>query len=238
LYEIIEAVGVGRGLDGCPGCPIASVYLTGAEIRRVLEISVLMQRFMGDSYSLQFSGVRYSYNPANAVLLTVPFIDLPIPTTRAVTSAELYGGDGMQPVSSEGYVPLDRGDQRLYHVVTNAYLLLFLPLATDMLPQLAVIPKKADGEPVPMDRLGELIIRHPDGTELKVWEAVLMYAAAQPSGVDGVSQIPSYYNGLVGRITKVWTFPLIGWVLLALGAATGGIVYLVIRRRRRRAAGV
>ena len=238
LYEIIETVGVGRGLDGYPGCPIVSVYFTGEEIRRVLEISVLMQRFMGDSYFLQFSGVRYSYNPTNAVLLTVPFIDLPIPTTRAVTSAELYGGDGMQPVSSEGYVPLDRGDQRLYHVVTNAYLLLFLPLATDMLPQLAVVPKKADGEPVPMDRLDELIIRHPDGTELKVWEAVLMYAAAQPSGVDGVSQIPSYYNGLVGRITKVWTFPLIGWVLLALGAATGGIVYLVIRRRRRRAAGV
>jgi 2',3'-cyclic-nucleotide 2'-phosphodiesterase (5'-nucleotidase family) len=237
LYEIIEAVGVGRGLDGYPGCPIASVYLTGEEIRRVLEISVLMPRFMGDSYFLQFSGLRYSYNPANAVLLTVPFIDLPVPTTRAVTSAELYAGDGTQPVNSDGYMPLDRGDQRLYHVVTNAYLLLFLPLATDMLPQLAVVPKKADGEPVPMDRLGELIIRHSDGTELKVWEAVLMYAAAQPSGVDRVPQVPSYYGGLAGRITRVWTFPLIGWVLLALGAATGGIVYLVIRRRRRRTAG-
>jgi hypothetical protein len=89
-----------------------------------------------------------------------------------------------------------------------------------------------------MDRLDELIIRHSDGTELKVWEAVLMYAAAQPSGVDGVAQVPSYYDGLAGRITEVWTFPLIGWVVLVLGAATGGIVYLVIRRRRRRAAGV
>jgi 5'-nucleotidase/UDP-sugar diphosphatase len=238
LYEIIEAVGVGRGLDGYPGCPIASVYFTGEEVRRVLEISVLLQRFMGDSYFLQFSGLKYSYNPANAVLLTVPFINLPIPTTRAVTNAELYSGNGIQPTSSEGYAPLDRGDQRLYHVITDAYLLLFLPLATDMLPQLAVVPKKADGEPVPMDRLDELIIRNPDGTEVKVWEAVLLYAAAQSPGTDGVPRIPDYYDGLAGRITKVWAFPLIGWVLLVLGAAIGGVIYLVIRRRRRRAAGV
>jgi 5'-nucleotidase/UDP-sugar diphosphatase len=233
LYEIIEATGVGRGLDGYPGCPVASVYFTGEEVRRVLEISVLLQQFMGDSYFLQFSGLRYSYNPANAVLLTVPFINVPIPTTRAVTSAELYTGDGIQSVNGGGYVPLKRGDQRLYHVVTDGYLLLFLPVVTDMLPQLAVVPKKADGEAVPMDRLDELLIRHPDGTELKMWEAVLLYAEAQPPGEDGIPRVAGYYAGTAGRINKVWTFPFIGWVLLILGAAMGGIIYLVIRRRRR-----
>jgi 5'-nucleotidase/UDP-sugar diphosphatase len=234
LYEIIEAVGVGRGLDGYPGCPIASVYLTGQEVRRVLEISVLLQRFMGDSYFLQFSGLKYSYNPANAVLLTVPFINLPIPTTRAVTDAELYMGDGIQSVDGEEYVPLDRGDQRLYHVVTNAYLLLFLPLAADVLPGLAVAPKKADGEPVPMDSLDELIIRHPDGREVKVWEAVLFYAAALQLGPDGMPRIHDCYDGLAGRIVRVWTFPLIGWLLLALAVAVGTITYLAVRRRKRR----
>jgi hypothetical protein len=73
---------------------------------------------------------------------------------------------------------------------------------------------------------------------VKVWEAVLLYAAAQSPGTDGVPRIPDYYDGLAGRITKVWAFPLIGWVLLVLGAAIGGVIYLVIRRRRRRAAGV
>jgi 5'-nucleotidase/UDP-sugar diphosphatase len=234
LYEIMEAVGVGRGLDGHPGCPIASVYLTGEEVRRVLEISVLLQRVMGDSYFMQFSGLRYSYNPANAVLLTVPFVDVPIPTTRAVTNAELYTGEGIQSTDGEGYAPLDRGDQRLYHVVTNGYLMLFLPLAADMLPQLAVVPKKADGEPVPMDSLDDLIIRHPDGTELKVWEAVLLYAEAQPSGGDGAPEVADYYAGIGGRITKVWTFPFIGWLLVILGVIIGGLIYLLIRRRKRR----
>jgi 5'-nucleotidase/UDP-sugar diphosphatase len=234
FYEILEATGVGRGLDGRPGCPIASVYLTGEEVRRVLEMTVLLQRFMGDSYFLHFSGLRYSYNPANAVLLTVPFVDLPIPTTRAVTGAELYTGNGIQPANGEDYVPLKRGDEELYHVVSDAYLLLFLPLVTEMLPQLEVVPKNADGEPVPLDKIDELIIRHADGTELKVWEVVLMYAAAQLPGADGVPQIPDYYAGVAGRITQVWTFPLIGWLLLILAAIVAGIVFLVIRRRKRR----
>jgi 5'-nucleotidase/UDP-sugar diphosphatase len=234
FYEIAESTGVGRGLDGCPGCPIASVYLTGEEVRRVLEITVLLQELMGDSYFLHFSGLRYSYNPANAVLLTVPFVNLPIPTTRAVVSAELYAGDGVQSVSSEEYIPLKRGNGELYHMVTDAYLVLFLPLVTDILPQLAIVPKNADGEPVPLDRLDELIIRHPDGRELKVWEAVMIYGAAQTPGANGVPQIPDYYAGVAGRVTKVWTFPLLGWLLLILAAIVAGIVYLVVRRRRRR----
>jgi len=232
FYEITEATSVGRGLDGYPGCPIASVYLTGEEVRRVLEITVLLQEFMGDSYFLHFSGLRYSYNPTNAVFLTVPFVNLPVPTTRAVTRAELYTGDGIQPVNGEEYIPLKRGDEKLYHLVTNAYLLLFLPLVTDMLPQLEVAPKNADGEPVPLDRIDELIIRHEDGREFKVWEAVVIYAAAQLSGEGGVPEIPDCYSSVGGRITKVWTFPLLGWLLLILAVIVTGIILLVIRRRK------
>jgi 5'-nucleotidase/UDP-sugar diphosphatase len=232
FYEIIEATGVGRGLDGYPGCPIASVYLTGEEVRRVLEITILLQEFMGDSYFLHFSGLRYSYNPANAVLFSVPFVNLPIPTTRAVTSAELYTGDEIQPVNSEKYIPLKRGDEELYHLVTDAYLLLFLPLVTDILPQLEVVPKNTDGEPIPLDRIDELIIRHADGREFKVWEAVVIYAVAQLSGEGGVPQITDYYEDVGGRINKVWTFPLIGWLLLILAVIMAAIIYLVIRRRK------
>jgi 5'-nucleotidase/UDP-sugar diphosphatase len=234
FYDIAEATGVGRGRDGRPGCPIASVYLTGEEVRHVLEISVLLQELMGDSFFLHLSGLRYSYNPANAVLFTVPFVDLPIPTTRAVTGAELYTGDGIQTANSEQYVPLGSGDEGLYHLVVNGYLMLFLPLVTELLPQLEVVAKNADGEPVPTDRLDELIIRHPDGSELKVWEAVVMYALAQGSGADGIPQISGYYANVAGRITKVWTFPLLGWLLLILAVVVAGIVYLVVRRKRRR----
>jgi 5'-nucleotidase/UDP-sugar diphosphatase len=236
FYSIVEAISMGHGRDGYPGCPVVSLYLTGGEVRRLLEINILVQKFMGDSSFLQISGLRYSYNPTNAVLLTIPLVNLPIPTTRAVTRMELYTGDGIQPVHSEEYVPLKRGDEKLYHVITDAYILLFLPMAKDVLPQLEIVPKNADGEQVPPERFDELIVHQADGSELKVWEAVAIYAAAQPPGVDGIPQISDYYEGVAGRINKIWTFPLVGWLLLILAVIVAGIVFLVFRRRKHKKA--
>ena len=232
FYEIIEAIGLGYGRDSYPGCPIVSIYLTGEELRRGLEVGILLHEFVGDSAFLQFSGLRYSYNPDNVVLLSIPFIDLPIPTTRAVTGAELYTGDGLQPVNGQGYVPLERGDQTLYHVVTDAYILLLLPMVAEMLPQLDIVPKKVDGAPVPLERIDELIIHHADGRELKVWEAVVSYAAAQAPGVDGVPRISNYYEAVAGRINKTWSFPFRGWLILIVAVIVTGIVFLFLRRRK------
>ena len=236
FYEIAHATSVGHGSDSYAGCPIVSTYLTGEEVRRLLEITILAQKLVGDSAFIHFSGLRYSYNPANAVLLTIPFVNLPIPTTCAVTGAELYTGDGIQPVNSEEYVPLRRGDEKLYHVVTDGYILLLSPLIKDRLPQLEIVPKNADGEPVPPERFDELIVHQADGTELKIWEAVVSYAAAQPPGVDGIPRIPDYYEGIAARINKIWTFPLVGWLLLILAVIVAGIVFLVLRRRKHKKA--
>ena len=234
FYSIAQATGAGRGHDGYAGCPVVAVYLTAEDVRRVLEITTLLHRLMGGAYFIQISGLRYSYDPANAVLLTVPFANLPIPTTRAVTKMELYAGDGIQPVRSEGYVPLKSGDEKLYHVVTDADLFCFLPSVREALPQLEVVPKNADGEPVSVDRIDELMVRHPDGRELKVWEAAVIYARAQASGGDGVPRIPDYYADPAGRITKVRRLPVIGRLLLIPATVVAGITYLILRRRRRR----
>jgi 2',3'-cyclic-nucleotide 2'-phosphodiesterase (5'-nucleotidase family) len=236
FYEIVEATGMGYGHDGYAGCPIVSVYLTGEEVRRLLEKDILVQELVGDSSFLQLSGLRYSYNPANAVLLTLPLVNLPIPTTRAITRVELYTGDGIQPVHSEGYVSLKRGDEKLYHVVTDAYILHFFSMAKDILPQLEIVPKNADGEPVPPERFDELIVHHADGRELKVWEAMVSYAAAQLPGVDGIPLIPDYYEGVVGRINTTWTFPLLGWLLLILAVIVAVIIFLVFRIRKHKKA--
>jgi 5'-nucleotidase/UDP-sugar diphosphatase len=170
------------------------------------------------------------------VLLTVPLVNATILTTRAVTRAELYTGDGIQPVNGEGYVSLKRGDEKLYHVVTDAYILFVSSRVSDMLSQVEVVPKNADGEPVPPERFDDLIVHQADGTELKVWEAVMIYAAAQPPGVDGIPQIPDYYEGVAGRINKTWTFPLVGWLLLIAAVIVAGIVFLVFRRRKHKKA--
>jgi hypothetical protein len=99
---------------------------------------------------------------------------------------------------------------------------------------LEVVPKNADGEPVPLDRIDELIIHHPDGRELKVWEAAVIYSRAQACGEDGVPQMPAYYAGVAGRITKVRRLPLIRRLILIPAAVVAGMTYLILRRRKRR----
>lgn len=237
FYDITNTIGLGYGADNYPGYSVVSVYLTGEELRRMLEIATLLQELMGDNYFLQFSGLQYRYNPQNTILLTVPLIDQPVPSTRAVLDAHLYQGTGIQPEGGEGFVPLKRGDDTLYHLVTDTYILSFLPMAGELLPQLEVIPKNQWGEPLAPEQFHELTVPH-EGRELKVWETVAMYAATFPPGEDGVPVLPQDYRALSARIVAVDGFPLIGWILLGLTVALAGLMLvirlLILRRRKKR----
>jgi 5'-nucleotidase / UDP-sugar diphosphatase len=241
FYDIVNTIGLGYGADGYAGYPIVSVHLTGEELRRMLEVAALLADMLGDTFFLQFSGLRYDYNPDNVVLFTVPIMDQPLPSSRAVTRAELYTGAGYQPAEDDGqYRPIEKGDERLYHLVTDSYILSFLPMVGEMLPNLTIVPKDAGGQAVPIDELDRLIVHRPDGTQLKVWQTVVEYAAAQPPDQDGVPRIPAYYATTAGRINPVSSFPLIAAVcllpaLILLGLVAGTVV-LVRRKKSRRTA--
>jgi len=228
VYDLTELIGLGFGPDGTAGYPIVVAYLTGDEIRRALEVAVLLAELMGDTYFLQFSGLRYDYNPQNAVFLTIPFLDLPVPTTRAVTSAEIYTGDGIQGFDDQLYEPVEWGDQELYSLVTDSYILSFLPMVGEMLPQLDIVLKDVEGKPLAEDQLDELIV-YIDDSELKVWRTVLEYAARQPEGDSGLPEIDPYYASGAERINQVQTVPLITWPILILFFLVVAL-YLLIRK--------
>ncbi|MBW6463941.1 MAG: bifunctional UDP-sugar hydrolase/5'-nucleotidase [Bacillota bacterium] len=230
VYDLAELVGLGIGPDGDAGYSVVAVYLTGEEIRRVLEVAALLPEMMGDTFFLQFSGLRYSYNPQNAILFTVPFLDLPIPTTRAVISAERYTGEGRQGFDDDLYTPIERGDQELYCLITDSYVVSFLPMVGEMLPSLDIVVKDIDGHPVEVNDLERLIV-NVDGGDLKVWATVLEYAASQPVGSSGLPEADSYYAINSGRINPVWTIPLVIWPILILTAIVLLIVILVRRKK-------
>lgn len=230
VYDIAELIGLGIGPDGSAGYPLVKVYLTGDEIRKALEVAVLLSEMMGDTYFLQFSGLRYEYNPQNATLFTVPILDLPIPTARAVISAERYTGDGRQGFDDQLYEPLEWGDENLYSLVTDSYILSFLPMVGEMLPQLELVLKDRDGVPVPEDQLDKLIV-NVDERELKVWAAVLEYAASQPVGTSGVPELEAYYATTGGRINQVWTIPLVTWLILIVIIVVA-VIYFLVRRKK------
>ncbi len=233
FYDLVELVGLGKGDDGYAGYPLVAAYLTGDEIMRILEVAVLLEEVLGNTYFLQFSGLRYDYNPQNAVLLTVPFLDLPVPTTRAVVSAERYTGEGRQGIDNGDYVPIEKGDEALYCLVTDAYVASFLPVIGEMIPQLDVQLKDRDGNPVADEDLAELIV-YVNDEELKVWQTVVEYAANQPVGNSGLPEIEPYYAMPAGRINQVWTVPLVIWPLLMLLLLVLGVSILFRRIKRGR----
>ena len=230
FFDLADLVGLGSGPDGTAGYPMVSVYFTGEELRRIFEVQVLLAELMGDTYFLQISGGKLEYDPKRAVLLTIPFIDIPVPSTRAVMSAMLYTGDGVQGMGDAEYVSIQKGDERLYHVVTDYYIAAFLPMVGDMLPSLELVLKDKSGTPIA--DLDDAII-HRDGRELKVWQAVMEFASAQPLD-QGNPRIPDYYASTAGRLVHVRTIPLLLWPSLGLLAIAGLITWFLRRRKTRK----
>lgn len=214
LYDAVLSANLGVSPDGLPGYPLVLVHLTGDEVLRVLEISVLLSQLLGDAFFLDVSGLSFEYDPARAVLIHLPVLDVPVPTYRSVLRAR----------TEEGHT-LRRGDQTLYSVVTDLYVANFVPMVGDLLPRLAIQPRDATGERLEVE---EAILTR-QGREVLVWEALLSYLSDQEPGPGGIPLLDAGYLEPQGRAAVRTTFPLLFWVLLGLGVILGLIAWIVHR---------
>lgn len=227
------------GPDLRPGCPVVSFYLTGKEIMNVLEVSALLTEYMERTtvdYFFQVSGLRYKYDPNRAILFHAPIVDMPVPSFRAVTKAELYTGEGIQTDDDNDYRRLRRNDNQLYRVVTDSNVMIHVPEVGNMLPPMAIVPKDSEGNPLEYitehgDVLESINVYDNEGNEVKMWQVLVHYAAMQQPGPDGIPVIPAYYEDTTGRIVGVWTIPLLIWPILVLFAL---VVLIVLLKRRKR----
>lgn len=230
FYDVVQSVPLGTGYDDVPGYPVVKCYLTGEDVYKIMEISALLTEYMSELFRLQISGLRYSYDPDRAILFYIPGTNLPVPTTRAVTYAERYTGEGRQTDADADYATLTRNDQDLYLVATDYSLLTALPEVEAQIPWLGITPRDEHGNPVEDHK--DLII-HVNGKELKTWQAVLAYSESQPPGEDGVPVVDTYYAEPAGRMTEVETLNPLVWIVPLFLALPGAVIYLIIRRRNR-----
>lgn len=231
LYDLLTTSAIGVGRDDRPGYPVVSFWVTEEEVIRSLELSVLLSELLGEAYFLQVSGARVEYDPDRALWGTVPFVDTPLPAYRATLSAERYTGDGVQDANEEDdpYEPIGDGD-RLVRVATDYHVGLQIPSVGEIVPRLAVQPKDRHGEPIDLD---DAIVHLDDGTELKVWDAVVRHATNQPTDADGTPRLASTYHGPDGRLREADGRPLVLKPLAGAAAVAGAIGYGVHRWRRR-----
>jgi len=171
----IAPLGIGE-FDQAPGYPLIKVYVTGQEVKSLLEVLLLAYQMRdSQSYYPRVSGLRFSYNPWR-----VPF--------DRVSRIEI--GDPVR-----GYQPLDLQDDRLYSIGATTYVGSFTWLVADLTKGLlSVQPKDAQGRP--LDEIKAAIIdtdpNQPGVQEYKEWQGLLDYIRSLPdTDNDGLADIPT-----------------------------------------------
>jgi 5'-nucleotidase len=224
----IAPLGIGE-LDDAPGYPLIKVYVTGQELKNLLEVLLLAYQLReSKSYYPRVSGLRFAYNPWR-----VPF--------DRVSQIEL--GDPLK-----GYTPLDLADTRLYSIGATSYVGSFTWLVSDLTKGLlSVQPKDAQGQP--LTQLKAAIIdadpQQPGVQEYKEWQGLLDHIRSLPDqDGDGLADIPTQGAAAEQRMRREsslhpaelyrYAGPLQWGVSLVLLAGVLLIVWLLRRRHLRR----
>ncbi len=171
----VSSLGIGK--DGIAGYPLISAYLTGKELKTACEVDASIAPIMTNA-QLYMSGMSYTFNP-NRMLLD------------RVTNAVLQRKDGTYE---------EINDTKLYRVVAGLYSAQMLSVVDKKsFGLLSVVPKTKEGKPI-NDFETQIINDTVSGqnNEVKEWEAIAEYLKSFDK-VDGISEIPEYYNKIQGR---------------------------------------
>lgn len=219
FYDLMMSTGLGSGADGLPGYPMVSFYLTEAEVRNALEISVLLSELRDNAFFLQVSGLAAAFDPSRAVLFTIPFSGTPVPSYRSILNVYLE--------QDHGEFRLLKNDPGLLHIVTDKYIAGFLPMVGEMLPSLEIVLKNESGEPISLE---DAIITD-GGHQYKVWQAVLDYTLSHEVRMLDLPQIPERYETDENRLRVIHTLPLWVWPLVIVVLISSTVYWFFIVKK-------
>ncbi len=181
----VSSLGIGV-VDESPGYPLVKMYVTGEDLKSVLEFLLVGYQLKGDSYYPRISGAQVTYNNHRVMFDRV---------------AEVRFGD-----DASGYTEVaELSAETLYSVAVTSYVAGFFPTVQETsFGLLSVTPRDAAGQPV--SDLSTLLIdddpETPGVQELKAWRSLLQYLSSFPDrDGDGVADIP--YEGAVSGVRLI-----------------------------------
>ncbi len=128
--DIFRIMSMGSGNDNVPGYPLAKVYVTGKELKNVLEILQVAYKSTPGNYCY-YSGIRVEFNPGKGLLRKIQYIGI----TRKDGTVER--------------VDFSKMNKKLYSITANAYMLEFVGIIKKKsFGLINVVPKDASGKPV------------------------------------------------------------------------------------------
>jgi 5'-nucleotidase/UDP-sugar diphosphatase len=181
VADVFQVLPLGLGKDGAAGYPLVAFYLSGKEMKNILEVHAsVAPRGKEDAY-LQVSGVKFTYNPYRIML-------------DRVTSVAVQDEKG-------DYQPLDY--KKLYRICANIYTVeMIKSVSAVRIGLLNVQPKGKNGRPL-ADLKSAIIYVDKNSAkprELKEWDALAQYMRSfTDTDRNGIPNIPVRYKGPEGR---------------------------------------
>ena len=128
--DIFRIMSMGSGNDDVPGYPLARLYVTGKELKRILEILQIAYKNAPENYCF-YSGIRVNYDPDKGMLRKINKIDI------------------VNPDGTMTNVDFSRKNTSLYSITANSYILEFVGIIKKMsFGLINVVPKDESGNPV------------------------------------------------------------------------------------------
>lgn len=176
VSDVFQTTSLGPVQYGYCGNTIVVVYLTGSDLKNLLEVHTSIAPSKKDAL-LSVSGIRFSYNPNR-----VPF--------DRVTSVEVEGAD-------HRFRPLE--NERRYSVAINSYLANLIDLVgKKSFGILQITPRDEAGNPVNAKDESRLTVMR-NGEPLREWVALAEYLSSFPEK-NGIPTVPERYANPEGRI--------------------------------------
>ena len=226
-----DVLSMGVGEDGTSGFPLVDVYLTGKELKAVLEVDASVTPIM-PAAQLYINGIDYSFDTHRMFFNRV---------YKALLAEETVEQDGKETHIERTLTEID--DDKLYRVVTGMYSAQMLgTVKGKSMGLLSLVPKDENGNEI--TDFSTRVLKDKNGNEIKEWYALAAYLKNF-----GQSGVPAKYHDpdVCGtkRVSSSWNpIQLLrspNWITLAAAVIVVLLILLAVfilrkvgRRRRNR----
>jgi 5'-nucleotidase/UDP-sugar diphosphatase len=177
--DIFRIVPLGSGSDKVPGYPLARLYITGRELKNVLEVLQVAYKSSADNYCF-YSGILVECNPDKGFLRKIKKVEIVRPGGILVN------------------VDFDKKNKTLYSITADSYMLEFIGIIKKKSFGIVnVVPKDGNGKKI-TDMKSTVIDMDEtrDGIqEGKEWLALIKYLSLmEDTDGDGIPDIDARYS--------------------------------------------
>jgi len=158
VSDVFNAASLGVGTEG----ELLSIYLTGADLKNVIELDASLQPLM-PSAQLFMSGVEYSFNRYRMIFNKVDY-------------AMLRNDDGT-------FTAIE--DDQLYHVVAGSYMGQMLGSVEETsMGIIRITPRDENGNPIIGNDIFNYAVKDENGNPVKEWYAIASYLKEMKGEMD------------------------------------------------------